>query len=362
MRSTPVSRAAVVMVVTASSVILIAGIRSASGLVGPAFLALMLTIAVHPLLDIARRRGWPGWVGMLLGMLTVYLILVVMAVSIIASLAKFATLLPQYADDWKELVNHASSQLGHLGAGESQQQTISGALDPAQLEDFILSILSSLSSLASSFAFLVTLLLFLSLDASAFPAKLATAAESHGAFVSCLSHFASGVRRYLVVSTVFGLIVGVIDTAALALLGVPGAIVWGLLAFITNYIPNIGFVIGLIPPAVIALLEGGPGLMVAVIVIYCVVNFVIQTVIQPRIVGDTVGLSTTITFLSMIFWAWVLGPIGALLAVPMTLLLKALLIEADPDARWLLPIISSESPKPAAEKATAGLSPPPAEA
>ena len=113
-------------------------------------------------------------------------------------------------------------------------------------------------------------------------------------------------------------------------MGVPGAFVWAVLAFVTNFIPNVGFVIGVIPPALIALLEGGPGLMVAVIVVYSVINFLIQSVIQPRVVGDKVGLSPTLTFLSLVFWTWVIGPLGALLAVPLSLLTKALLVEADP--------------------------------
>ena len=181
----------------------------------------------------------------------------------------------------------------------------------------------------SSFFLVVTLLFFLALDAADFPSRLA--ATRHQPVVEALSSFATGTRRYLLVSTIFGFIVGVIDTAALALMGVPAPIVWGVLSFITNYIPNIGFVIGLVPPATLALLSGGPTLMIQVIIVYCVVNFVIQTLIQPKIVGDSVGLAVTITFLSLVFWAWVLGPLGALLAVPLTLLLKALLVESDPE-------------------------------
>ena len=154
------------------------------------------------------------------------------------------------------------------------------------------------------------------------------------------SSFARGTRSYLGVSAVFGLIVAVVDVIVLELMGVPGAFVWGVLAFVTNFIPNIGFVIGVVPPAVIALLDGGPGLMIAVIVMYSVVNFVIQSVIQPRFVGNAVGLSTSLTFISLIFWAWVLGPLGALLAVPMSLFFKAVLVEADPKARWMDPLIS----------------------
>jgi AI-2 transport protein TqsA len=121
------------------------------------------------------------------------------------------------------------------------------------------------------------------------------------------------------------------------------------LAFVTNFIPNIGFVIGVIPPAIIGLLEGGPSLMIAVIVLYSVINVVIQSIIQPRFVGHAVGLSTTLTFLSLVFWSWILGPIGALLAVPMSLLVRAVLVDADPDGSWKRPLISGEpDPDPVA--------------
>jgi len=134
--------------------------------------------------------------------------------------------------------------------------------------------------------------------------------------------------------------VPVINTGALEIMGIPGAFVWGVLSFVTNFIPNLGFIIGLVPPAVLGLLEGGVKEMVIVIIIYIVANFVIQTLIQPRFVGDAVGLSTTLTFLSLAFWAWALGALGALLAVPLSLLVRSLLVEADKDAWWLLPLIS----------------------
>jgi predicted PurR-regulated permease PerM len=149
----------------------------------------------------------------------------------------------------------------------------------------------------------------------------------------------------MAVTTTFGLIVAVIDGVALWAMGLPGAFTWAVLAFVTNFIPNIGFVIGLIPPAIIALLEGGPVMMLQVIAIYSVINVVIQSVIQPRVVGNNVGLTPTITMLSLVFWAWAIGALGALLAVPMTLLMRALLVEADPAARWVLPLISGRLPE-----------------
>ncbi len=168
---------------------------------------------------------------------------------------------------------------------------------------------------------------------------------------TALSAFSLGTRKYLVVTTVFGLIVAVIDTGALWALGIPLPVLWGLLSFITNYIPNVGFVLGLVPPALLALLQGGPGLMLTVIVLYSVINVIIQSVIQPKFVGDAVGLSVTFTFLSLVFWTWILGPLGAILAIPLTLMAKALLIDIDPSTRWVNTILSS-SPTPPAPATT----------
>ena len=122
---------------------------------------------------------------------------------------------------------------------------------------------------------------------------------------------------------------------------------WAVLAFITNYIPNVGFLIGLVPPALLALLTLGlPRDARWSSPIYCVLNFVIQSLIQPRYVGDSVGLATTTTFVALVFWAWLLGPLGALLAIPLTLLVKALLVDVDPAARWANALAGSLAAEP----------------
>jgi len=144
--------------------------------------------------------------------------------------------------------------------------------------------------------------------------------------LGALGKFAQGTRRYFGVATVFGGIVAVLDGIGLVILGIPAAGLWALLAFITNYVPNIGFIIGLLPPALLGLVVGGPSKMIEVIVLYCVLNLIIQSVIQPKVVGDAVGLTTTMSFLSLIVWAYLLGPLGAILAIPASLLFKAVLL------------------------------------
>ncbi len=130
-------------------------------------------------------------------------------------------------------------------------------------------------------------------------------------------------------------------------MGIPLPILWGLLSFITNYIPYIGFWRGLIPPALLGLREGGPGTMLAVIGVYAVCNFIVQTLIQPKFVGDTADISVTLTVLALVFWGWVLGPLGAFLAIPLTLLVKAVLIDIDPATRWVDSLITSKVVDPA---------------
>jgi AI-2 transport protein TqsA len=197
---------------------------------------------------------------------------------------------------------------------------------------------------------------FMALDAVGFSSRLARVRRQRAEVVGALDSFVHGTRRYLLVSTVFGLIVAAIDTAFLWLIGVPLPLLWGLLAFITNYIPNVGFLIGVIPPALLALLEGGPQLMVTVIVAYSVINFIIQSVIQPKVMADAVSLSLTLTFLSLVFWSFVIGPIGAILAIPMTLLTKALLLDVDPNTRWMSSLLEG-GPAPPEDHDTAADTP-----
>jgi predicted PurR-regulated permease PerM len=340
----PLPRWFLVLMGTAAATITIAGLRGISDLIGPIFLALVLTIAAHPLRGWLQGRHLPGWLATLVMTLTVYVFLLVFALALLLAVAEFADLLPRYKDQLADTVTQATAWLGKLGVNEAELAKISDSFDVGKLAGVVGDVLGGLLGVVSDLFFIVTLLLFLAIDGAWFPGRLGETATERLPLVAALATFASKTRHYLVVSTVFGLIVAVIDTAALWIMGIPAALLWGLLAFITNYIPNIGFVIGLIPVAVLGLLEGGWQLMLGVIAVYCVINVVIQSVIQPKVVGDAVGLSATLTFLSLMFWAWVLGAVGALLAIPLSLLVKALIVDIDPSTSWLRPLIG-DSPE-----------------
>jgi AI-2 transport protein TqsA len=335
-------RGVVVLLGLACAVVAVAGMRSVADILAPIFLALMLTVTASPLGTWLRRHGAPGWSAGLALVLTVYLVLFGLGGSLLLSVGRLIDLMPQYQARFAQLRADVAESLAGLGIDAGRTAELTGLVQPSRVADLAQAVLGGALGILSNSVFLLAVILFLCLDAVQFPARLGAVARQRPQMAGALRSFAQGTRRYLLVSTIFGLIVAVIDTLALWALGIPLPLLWGLLSFITNYIPNIGFVIGLVPPALLGLLEGGPRLMTLVIVLYCVVNFVIQSVIQPKIVGNAVGLSGSVSFLSLVFWSWVLGPLGALLAIPLSLLAKGLLVDIDPSTRWIGLLISSD--------------------
>lgn len=334
-------RGLLILLGTAAAFLTIVGMRAMADILGPILLALMLTIAVHPLRTWVRHRGFPAWMGTALGMIAVYLIMIVLALSFVLAGARLATLLTDFGPEFEDFIANLGVTLHNAGVGQEQTEQMLGHLDAGKLVGIATGLIGGISGLLSSLFFLLALLFFMSLDAGGFPDKLTRTPAERNPVVRALVSFAHGTRQYLLVSTVFGMIVALLDVVALYALGIPDPWLWGLLAFITNYIPNIGFLIGMVPPAILALLEHGVGRMVVLIAIYCILNLIIQSVIQPKVVGNTVGLSGTLSFLSLILWAAVLGGLGALLAIPLSLLVKALLVDVDPRAAWIGPLLSS---------------------
>ena len=324
----------------AGAVIAIGGLKSVASIIAPTFLAITLIIAVFPIYR-ALSTVLPRALGAVVMLLLLYGILALLVGSLGLAAGKLATELPKYTDTFDELV--ANGQDALIGWGITQDQ-IDNAMSGFEIKDLTgiaRSLANTLGSLTTSMLFLLTVMLFLTMDAGGFPKRLRSVHRAKPDIADALADFGERVRKYWVVSTLFGLIVAVIDSIALMILDVPLPLTFGLLAFVTNYIPNIGFVIGLVPPALLALLDGGVEKMIWVVVVYSVANFVIQTVLQPKFTGDAVGINATTAFLSLIFWSYVFGALGALLAIPFTLLVKSLLIDRDPKARWLNQFIAS---------------------
>ncbi|MFL6043693.1 MAG: AI-2E family transporter [Propionibacteriaceae bacterium] len=336
------SRALTVLVAGASTIVLIVGLQYFAGIIGPLFLALVLTIAVQPLREAVIRRGVPRWVGSVVAMICLFAGLLALSFAIVAAGAQLVNLLGDFGPQFGNLRDQLADTMRLAGMDASRAKDVLSSFDFGKLSGFIATLLAGAAGLASNVVLILGLLLFMTLDAAGYSGVLRRMPTDRQPLADALGKFAKATRRYLVVSTVFGAIVALLDVGVLYLLNVPAPWLWGLLAFITNYIPNIGFVIGLIPPALLALLSGGWESMLLVIALYVVINAVIQSGLQPKIVGGSVGLSGTLSFLSLIFWAFVLGAWGALLAIPLTLFARALLVDVDAKSRWVLPLLSGQ--------------------
>ncbi|MFZ2526537.1 MAG: AI-2E family transporter [Rhodococcus sp. (in: high G+C Gram-positive bacteria)] len=336
----------------AAAVVTMAGIRTFAGIVGPVFLALILTVAMHSVQIRLDRRGFRPWIGMVAAVVTVFAFLIGLVGALVLTVAQLASELPQYADSFDALFDGFRSTLEGLGVSTSQVQNLMSGVDLGNVVGILESVLLSVLSLLSSLVFVSALLLFMAFDGMHIGRKLDIIGSIRPDIRYALETFTDGTRKYLIVTTVFGLIVAVLDGGLLWLLGVPLPFAWAVLSFVTNYIPNVGFVLGLIPPALLALLDSGPALMLWVIVLYSVINFVVQSIIQPKFVGDAVGITVTMAFLALVFWSWVLGPLGAILAIPLTLLTKSMLLDIDPATRWANVLVSDMRNEDVTEGAT----------
>ncbi|MHC1562543.1 AI-2E family transporter [Actinomycetospora sp. C-140] len=311
-------------------------------LIAPVFLAVavVVVVVVHPLQARWQRAGWPSWATVLGLLVAVYGVVLALSATVVFSLARLATLLSGYTAEANALLNSALATLAGYGVGPEQLRALISGLDTQRFVPIVTGLLRGVGGLAGNLLFLLSLLLFLVIESTGIGDRL----ERLGPRRAALSRFAHGTRRFITVTTMIGLITGAVDAVILWWLGIPVAVLWGVLVFVTNYIPYLGFWIGAAPPAILALLVARPPLLVAVIVVFLVVNFVLTSLVQPYYVGDAVDLSISLVLISLVFWAWLLGPVGAVLAVPLTLFVKCLLVDDDPSAQWVQALVGAKPP------------------
>jgi len=332
--STTLTPTARTLLTLSGFIIVLAGLHAVRDILAPALLAAVLVIIVHPLRHPLERRGWPKAAATTVVIVAAYLILAAMLAMLLYAGIKFSGLVAHYAAELRQTASDLTSSLDGLGFDTTTSDVAASVVNPTNIQSVVTHVGNLTLTLASGLFVVVTYVLFMAVDA----ARYDGAREAFGATQSSVLDRAhdlfGGVRLYFVVSAIFGAIVAVIDGLALWWLGIPAPIVWAILAFVTNFIPNIGFVLGLLPPAVLALVVGGWPLMLGVIAIYCLVNVVLQVLVQPKFVADAVNITVTLSFISVVFWTFVIGPLGAILAIPMTLLARAALLQGGPETAW----------------------------
>jgi predicted PurR-regulated permease PerM len=333
----------VVLIGLAAAFFVLAAMRAAQGLIAPAMLALVIAIAVSPLQSWLARK-LPGWLAMIVTIIATFAILFAFVWMIGWALYQFGTEIPQYVTEFQALRTTLTTRLEDLGVDATQIREVLNLVDLGQVADVALDVAQGLYGVVSTLSFIVFLLFFLLVDGGSFNRRFAAVKRFRPEVAAGLSEFGVGVRRYLIVTTVFGLLVATVDVIFLIIVGVPLPLVWGVLAFLTGYIPTVGLIIGLIPPVVIALLDSGWETAVVVLIGYLLINNGIQNIVQPRFIGEAVGLNVAASFASLVLWGFVLGPLGALIAIPMSLLARALLTDRDPRHQWIGILLGDRSP------------------
>ncbi len=325
----------------AAFVVIVAGIMSAKALILPFLLAAFLAIICAPPLYWLRTRGVPPFVSIIILVLVLVIIEMVIAGLIGSSLTDFSKNLPLYQERLKEILSGSISWLSAHGI-EVTDDIIMDQFDPGRLMGMAASTLNKMGGLLTNTFMIILTFVFILFEAAGFPDKLRAIAGDRNASLDEYAEITKGVNRYMLLKTVTSLITGTLVTISLGIIGVDFAVMWGLVAFLLNFIPTVGSIIAAIPAVLLALVQLGYGPATAAAASYLVINILIGNIVEPKIMGSGVGLSPLVIFISMAFWGWVLGPVGMLLSVPLTMTLK-IGLNVNEKTRWMALLLGSNT-------------------
>ncbi len=328
------------LLIMASLVIIIAGARLSANVLTPFLLALFIAVICGTPINTLARRGLPTWLASVLVGLGIAAVLFAMVVLLGSTSDEFIAALPQYQLQFQALLDQWIGWLANHGLPVSQD-SLSGILDPAAAVGFFGNFLTGLGDTLRNVVLILFTVIFLLADASSFPRKLSM---SSGAgpekSLAALQELAGAMNGYIATKTMVSLLTGFLIWLGLVLMDVPFAVLWGFLAFLLNFIPNIGSALAALPAILLSLLEADPVLSGMIIALYLGVNTLVGNVIEPAVMGQRVGLSTLAVFLSLVFWGWMFGAVGMLLSVPLTMVLK-FLTQQRSGTIWLALLVSN---------------------
>jgi predicted PurR-regulated permease PerM len=330
------------LLLVASFVVVIAGIKAAAALILPFLVAVFVALVSLPLLNWLQGRRVPTPIAVLATVALALVALVGLAVLIGGTLTSFTDQVPRYRARLHTLYTPLLDYLASWGI-EISQDTVRELVDPGAAMDIVTGTLRGVAAVLSNLLLVLLIVVFILSEAAGFPAKIAAAFGS-AAGSERFDKIKLEVQRYLATKTVISLATGSLVALALSIIGVDFALLWGVVAFMLNYIPNLGSIIAAIPPTLLAAVQLGAGHAIAVAVVFTVINVAFGNLLEPYLMGRRLGLSTLVIFLSLVFWGWVWGPVGMLLSVPLTMIAKIMLENTD-DLRWVA-VLLGPSPKP----------------
>ncbi len=323
-------------IVMASVIIVLAGIKIAAAIIVPFLLSLFLAIILSPAYNFFRKKSVPDIIALLIvvGLFGVLLGLV-------------AKLLGSSAYDFKSNIDFYSQQLliqfhsiqlftNKLGI-ELPIDEITSSINSKQAMLFATGILQSMGSMLTNGFVVLFTLVFMLLESSSFVKKIA---YSNGG-VNHIEEILSKIKEYMVLKAIISFFTGIIIWVALSFVGTDYAFLWAVLAFLLNFIPNIGSIIAAVPPVLLTFIQLGSVSALVVVVVYTAVNIIIGSIVEPKVMGKGLGISSLVVFLSLIFWGWLLGTVGMLLSIPLTIMAK-IVFDANENTKWIAVILGSD--------------------
>jgi AI-2 transport protein TqsA len=334
-------RSVKILVIMASIVIILAGVKAATTIVVPFLLSIFIAMACSPIITWAKQHKLPRAVAVVLVILIIVVFGLILAGLVGQSMNEFSLNVPKYREQLVAEFAWVIGQLDTFNISVDKQQLLS-YLDPGAAMNMATNLLSSLGGVLTDFLLILLIVVFMLFEAESVPKKIHIALDDPSMKIQQIDKFLVSVKNYLAIKTLVSLGTGLIIVLWLYFLGVDHFLLWAVLAFLLNYIPNIGSIIAAVPAVLLAFVQLGTATAGLTALGFVVSNMVMGNVVEPRYMGRGLGLSTLVVFLSLIFWGWLLGTVGMLLSVPLTMIVK-IALESSPDTRWVALLLASDS-------------------
>lgn len=332
------------VIVLASVVVIVAGLMAAKSVILPFTMAIFISIiCMQPIVWLEKKKVPYG--------LSVFLVLLLVAVLITTfggilgnSLTNFMKDVPKYELNLRRIFKTLIGDVNYLGGKINPDQMLE-MLDPGKVISFTTSALGEIGKIMSDSLLILLITIFILLEAKSFINKGLVVEKHYGTSLNHLNEIGSSIRHYLSIKTFVSFLTGLFIYLWLLIIGVDYAILWGVIAFLLNYIPNIGSIIAAAPTVLLALVQLGFGGMLWTGVGYFIVNTIMGNFLEPRVMGKGLGLSTLVVFMSLIIWGFIFGPVGMFLSVPLTISLKIMLEQSEKTSWWAILLGSGNETK-----------------
>jgi len=320
-------------IAAASLVVVVAGMRTAAALINPFLLAIFLTMLFSPFLFWLQRQGVPNALAVVVILAGFLVMAGLVMVFVGRSVNALTGQLPVYQERLAQIMAQLFAWLNSHGI-DTSNVLIADYFSPGKIMSLVTLTLSMVRGLFTNMFLVFFTVLFILIEASGFPDKLQAAFPNPERTLGQFKAMTTSVNQYMAVKTIFSLVTGLSIWGLLALIGIDFAPTWGLLAFLLNFIPSIGSIIAAVPAILLAFIQCGFPSALLTLLAYLLVNVLFGNILEPRFMGRRLGLSPLVVLVSLLFWGWVLGPIGMVLSVPLTMIGK-IALAANDDTRWL---------------------------